>query len=125
MRFSSLPLVIGFGLIASLCPRAVAQVPSSKAEAILALDELTYDNARFERMTTLAKSLGVSDARIVLARFANDLLHENFDSIRRALPDIEKALNTLPPDETTAELTRVRNVFPKLKKVVGQKDPVQ
>lgn len=125
MRFSSLPLVIGFGLTACLCTRAVAQVPSSKADAIVALDELSYDNARFERMTTLAKSLGVSDARIVLARFANDLIHGDFEKIRRSLPEIETAVNTVPPDESAAELDKVRETFPKLKKVMGQKDPVR
>lgn len=122
MRFPFLPLVIGVGFVVGLHSRALAQVPSSKAEAIVVLDEFSPDNARFERVAALAKSLGVSNSRIVLTKFANDLLTGNLDSVRRNLPEIEEALKTLPPDESTSGLERIREAFPKFKKLVGQND---
>lgn len=122
MRFSFFPVAIVLSLVAFVPSLAHAQVPSSKAEAIIVLDEFSPDNARFERVASLAKSLGVSNSRIVLTKFANDLLTGNLDSVRRNLPEIEAALKTLPPDESTSGLERIREAFPKFKKLIGQND---
>lgn len=122
MRFPILPLVIGVGLMACFHSRALAQVPSSKAEALIVLDEFTPDSARFERSAALAKSLGVSNSRIVLTRFASDLFNGNLDAVRRSLSEVEAALKTLPADESHRGMQGVLEAMPRFRKVINQGD---
>ena len=122
MAFKFSLIVVGLGVIGLTDFAGIAQIPSNKADAIAALNEYTYDKNRFERAAAMAKSLGVSDQRITLSRFFFTLVNGDLDGVKRALPEFEKALGTLPAEEADSSVSEFRNTIPKFKKVLESGD---
>lgn len=115
-------LLIGLVATSLTTSESLAQNGLTKKDALAALDELTFDNNRFERLIGLARSLGVSDAAIVNARFDRAFYTGDIDGMKRMLPDLEKALATMPADEGNFKADEIRKVLPQFKKIFESGD---
>jgi hypothetical protein len=108
MRFREhlFPIIITAFVCVFNC--AIADGPPSKSDLLSALGEFSYDKARFERNVALARSLGVSDSQILIARFGQALGAGEIGTVKQLLPDVEKALSTMPESELGGNLDDIR-----------------
>jgi hypothetical protein len=102
--------------------QSFAQNGMNKADAISALDEPTHDINRFERAVALARSLGVSDSRITISRFSQTLFDGNLEAAKRQFAEAEKALATLPANESIDKQSEILQILPKIKKMLESGD---
>lgn len=122
MAIPSSLIFVGLGVISLSTGSSYAQVATGKADALRALDEPTRDMNRFERTAALARSLGVSEARITISRFSQIMFAGDIEGGRKILPEAEKAAATLQPDEMNSMLSEIKQKMPILKKLLESKD---
>lgn len=117
-----LPIILVLAAIGCTLGPSHAQSNPGKAAAIQALDEPTHDKIRFERVISSAKTYGVSEARITLARFFFLLLNGDLEGIKSQMGEYEKAFAVLPADEMSPGMQEVRQILPQFRKVIESKD---
>lgn len=115
-------LAIGFGITALTPVSSPGQAGANKKDILVALDEIMFDNNRFERLAGFARTLGVSDSRIVFSRFNRAFYTSDLETIKKMLPEFEKALETIPAEEADPKAGDLRKMLPQFKKVLETGD---
>jgi hypothetical protein len=115
-------LFVGLSVIGLSTGSGYAQALTTKVDVLRALDEPTHDMNRFERVAALARSVGVSDARITIARFSQIMFAGDIEGGRKILPETEKAVAALKPDEVSGTLSEIGQMMPAFKKVLESND---
>lgn len=115
-------LFIGFGIAVLAPASSPGQAGANKKDILVALDETTFDNNRFERLAGFARTLGVSDSRIVFSRFNRAFYTGDLEAIKKMLPEFEKALETIPAEEADPKAGDLRKMLPQFKKVLETGD---
>lgn len=87
---------VALGVIACAASTVFAQENMTKEDALASLDELCIDDALFERIAARARTFGVSEPRIAIARSFNKIRTGTLDDVKRQLVELEKAIDALP-----------------------------